>query len=93
MVNQTVTFSPFCVSINCFFFISKENLFKSLLQEFRKWRLDISISDEKKLTLEGKHEMVDLAERMQSRFPTILPEVYSNSSFKVIFCCFQMNKL
>lgn len=40
--------------------------------------------DEKKLTHEGEDELMELAERFQKRFPELLPETYSNSSFKVL---------
>jgi multiple inositol-polyphosphate phosphatase/2,3-bisphosphoglycerate 3-phosphatase len=40
-------------------------------------------ADEKRLAHEGEDEMVELAERFQNRFPQILPEVYTNSTFKV----------
>lgn len=39
--------------------------------------------DEKRLAHEGEDEMVELAERFQNRFPQILPDVYTNSTFKV----------
>lgn len=47
------------------------------------WFPHVEESDEKRLAHEGEDEMTELAERFQNRFPQILPEVYTNSTFKV----------
>lgn len=48
------------------------------------WRLSILMDHHTKLTVEGERELVDLAERFQSRFPILLSEIYGNYSYKVI---------
>ncbi|KAJ8931673.1 hypothetical protein NQ314_015389 [Rhamnusium bicolor] len=54
------------------------------LDLFQKWKIKLDVVDEQKLTHEGEEEMLLLAERMQSRFPGIFDNVYSNTSYKVI---------
>jgi multiple inositol-polyphosphate phosphatase/2,3-bisphosphoglycerate 3-phosphatase len=49
------------------------------------WSPHVEEADQKRLAHEGEDEMVELAERFQNRFPQILPDVYTNSTFKV--CC------
>lgn len=63
--------------------VTGDGLFKSQLEDFKNWKYELTTSDAKKLTTEGKREMIDLAERMQSRFPTLLPSEYSNSTYNV----------
>lgn len=58
-----------------------QHLRHSDLYAFQKWRTKLRTSDEKKLTHEGEDEMLELAERMQARFPNILRPVYSNTSY------------
>ena len=60
-----------------------EHLVKYELDLFAKWKSRIVEADEKKLTLEGELEMLELAERMQARFSDILAPVYSNTSYEV----------
>ncbi|KAF5269596.1 hypothetical protein FQR65_LT05934 [Abscondita terminalis] len=60
-----------------------DRLRHSDLDAFRKWKVKIQVADEKKLTHEGENEMVLLAERMQSRFPSIFSPIYSNTSYFV----------
>ncbi|KAK9888116.1 hypothetical protein WA026_000389 [Henosepilachna vigintioctopunctata] len=62
--------------------ISSDVLHNSDLSSFQKWESKLSKKDAKKLTVEGENEMINIAERMQSRFPTLLRNVYSNTSFK-----------
>uniref|UniRef100_A0A6P7FWI8 Multiple inositol polyphosphate phosphatase 1 n=1 Tax=Diabrotica virgifera virgifera TaxID=50390 RepID=A0A6P7FWI8_DIAVI len=52
------------------------------LDLLRKWKLTLDVDDKNKLTHEGEEEMLVLAERMQSRFPELFDEVYSNTSYK-----------
>lgn len=51
------------------------------LYAFQKWKIKLRTSDEKRLTHEGEDEMLQLAERMQARFPNILRPIYSNTSY------------
>lgn len=46
------------------------------------WSTELQEIDEKRLTHQGEDEMIELAERFQNRFNDILPDSYSNSSFK-----------
>lgn len=55
------------------------------LRQLSKWSPQLEEEEEKKLTHEGEDELLLLGERFQKRFPHLLPEVYSNSSFKVRF--------
>lgn len=52
--------------------------------KLRKWTPQIDESEHKILAHEGENEMLELGERYQNRFPEVLPEIYSNSSYKVI---------
>ncbi|XP_021914875.1 multiple inositol polyphosphate phosphatase 1-like isoform X2 [Zootermopsis nevadensis] len=53
------------------------------------WSSHVEETDEKRLAHEGEDEMVELAERFQNRFPQILPDVYTNSTFKFQFTATQ----
>lgn len=64
---------------------SDNELINSDLQLFEKWKVNLENDDEKLLTTEGANEMVLLAERMQARFPDILSNVYSNTSYQFKF--------
>ncbi|KAI4456531.1 multiple inositol polyphosphate phosphatase-related [Holotrichia oblita] len=64
--------------------ISSSNLVESDIELFQNWYPSVNEKDSKKLTIEGEHEMLELAERMQARFPDLLPPVYSNTSYKVM---------
>ena len=57
------------------------------ITELQAWSPHVEEADEKRLAHEGEDEMIELAERFQNRFPEILPEIYTNSSFKVILIC------
>lgn len=48
-----------------------------------EWKVTFTEDDIKNLTEEGENEMIDLAERYQSRFPSLMPEVYDNQTYKV----------
>ncbi|XP_050345614.1 multiple inositol polyphosphate phosphatase 1-like [Nymphalis io] len=52
------------------------------LKLFVNWANDIEIEQEKYLTLEGQYEMIQLAERMQKRFPNAIKQVYKSKDFK-----------
>lgn len=61
------------------------------LAKLALWYPQIEIADQKRLVHEGEDEMVDLAERIQHRFPDLIPDDYSNSSFKVSNQIFQFS--
>lgn len=50
---------------------------------FEQWNLQITQHDMMKLAPEGENEMIDLGERYQARFPSLMPEAYSNETYKV----------
>ncbi|KAJ9592268.1 hypothetical protein L9F63_001164 [Diploptera punctata] len=50
--------------------------------ELQTWSPHVEEADEKRLAHEGEDEMIELAERFQNRFPAILPDIYTNSTFK-----------
>lgn len=52
------------------------------LDLLNKWKFNMDPDKHNKLTHEGEEEMLVLAERMQSRFPQLFDEVYSNTSYK-----------
>ncbi|XP_064071714.1 multiple inositol polyphosphate phosphatase 1-like [Vanessa tameamea] len=52
------------------------------LNLFKSWSNDIEIEQEKYLTLEGQYEMIQLAERMQKRFPNSIKNKYNSKHFK-----------
>lgn len=73
--------------------LSKENgIFRSDRDSLRKWKLDFGEEDAKKLTAEGANEMVEIAERMQSRLPEIFSHIYSNTSYNFKFTSTQRTK-
>ncbi|OAD60200.1 Multiple inositol polyphosphate phosphatase 1 [Eufriesea mexicana] len=49
---------------------------------FKQWKITFNKDDVMNLTEEGELEMIDLAERYQSRFPTIMSEIYNNQIYK-----------
>lgn len=53
------------------------------LDLLRSWKPILDLDDENKLTHEGEEEMLLLAERMQSRFPEVFDNAYSNTTYKV----------
>lgn len=67
----------------------KGSLCRHELRQLSKWSPQLEESEEKKLTHEGEDELLLLGERFQKRFPHLLPEVYSNSSFKFQFTATQ----
>lgn len=50
---------------------------------FKEWKLSFNQSDMMKLAMEGENEMIDLAERYQTRFPSLMPEIYNNETYRV----------
>ncbi|XP_072743794.1 multiple inositol polyphosphate phosphatase 1 isoform X2 [Anoplolepis gracilipes] len=49
---------------------------------FKKWKMSLAERDMMKLTLEGENEMIDLGERYQARFPSLMPETFNNQTYK-----------
>ncbi|XP_076289898.1 multiple inositol polyphosphate phosphatase 1 [Lasioglossum baleicum] len=49
---------------------------------FKDWKITFVENDTMRLADEGGNEMIDLAERYQSRFPSLMPEVYSNKTYR-----------
>ena len=68
---------------NDIFCIPVGTLCSDIVRQLSKWTPEVENTDEKKLTHEGEDELLELAERFQRRFPKLLPEIYSNSSYKV----------
>ncbi|XP_067638914.1 multiple inositol polyphosphate phosphatase 1 [Eurosta solidaginis] len=52
------------------------NLCLDELTRLRLWHFNVSSEEEKYLTPEGVDELIELAERMQKRFPYLLPDQY-----------------
>ncbi|XP_031844555.1 multiple inositol polyphosphate phosphatase 1 [Nomia melanderi] len=48
----------------------------------KDWKIIFTEDDVMKLTEEGGNEMIDLAERYQSRFPFLMSEEYSNKTYR-----------
>lgn len=63
------------------------------LMKLKEWASQIDESEHKILAHEGENEMLELAERYQNRFPDILPEKYSNNSYKFRFTATQRTSL
>lgn len=49
----------------------------------KKWKIPFAQRDSMKLGVEGENEMIDLGERYQARFPSLMPEAYSNQTYRV----------
>lgn len=50
---------------------------------FKGWNITFNEDDIMKLAEEGENEMIDIGERYQSRFPTLMPEIYDNQTYRV----------
>lgn len=69
--------------------MNKTNLTHDTIIKLSNWKLGFTKNDMMNLAKEGENEMIDLGERYQSRFPTIMPEIYNKRSYKVfIFCTY-----
>ncbi|XP_037050361.1 multiple inositol polyphosphate phosphatase 1 [Bradysia coprophila] len=55
------------------------------LERLRNWRSQVNVDEEKHLTYEGSDELLQLAERIQNRFPSLLPEQYDQQLYKFKF--------
>lgn len=63
--------------------LTKEDteLCPKFFENLRTWSFNISADEEKYLVAEGEDELIELAERMQNRFPTLLAEEYDPQMF------------
>ncbi|XP_011642707.1 multiple inositol polyphosphate phosphatase 1 isoform X1 [Pogonomyrmex barbatus] len=52
---------------------------------FKKWKLSFARGQMMKLAVEGENEMIDLGERYQARFPSLMPETFDNQTYKIRF--------
>ncbi|XP_047021848.1 multiple inositol polyphosphate phosphatase 1-like [Helicoverpa zea] len=59
----------------------KGQLTNQQLNDLQDWDFDIDPEEESHLTLEGKDEMILMAERMQKRFPNAIKQKYNNKTF------------
>ncbi|XP_011706037.1 PREDICTED: multiple inositol polyphosphate phosphatase 1-like [Wasmannia auropunctata] len=50
----------------------------------KKWKLSFVQGNMMKLALEGENEMIDLGERYQARFPSLMPEAFDNQTYKYV---------
>jgi len=62
---------------------NKTNLSAGDAALFKKWKLSLTQRDMMKLATEGENEMIDLGERYQARFPSLMPETFINQTYKV----------
>lgn len=69
------------------------NLCDDTLIKLRKWSSPFDASEHKILAHEGENEMLELGERYQNRFPDVLSEIYSNSTYKFRFTATQRTSL
>lgn len=53
------------------------------IERLRKWESQVNVEEEKHLTYEGQDELLQMAERIQNRFPSLLPEQFSENLYKV----------
>lgn len=67
--------------------MNKTDLSHDTIIKLNKWKLKFTKDDMMNLAKEGENEMIDLGERYQSRFPTIMPETYHKKSYKVFMLC------
>lgn len=63
---------------------SSKICFNDLLN-LRAWNPEVDPKEAKFLVMEGEDELLELAERFQNRFPSLLSDVYHNSSYRVSF--------
>lgn len=58
---------------------------------FKGWNITFNEDDIMKLAEEGENEMIDIGERYQSRFPTLMPEIYDNQTYRVKIYMYNIN--
>lgn len=61
--------------------LEDSDLCPKYLESLKKWNFTVLEEEEKFLVAEGEDELIELAERMQNRFPTLMPEVYSPKQY------------
>lgn len=61
---------------------NKTNLSENTAALFKEWKVSVTKKDVMNLAQEGENEMIDLGERFQSRFPSIMPDVFSNKTYR-----------
>ncbi|XP_059057088.1 multiple inositol polyphosphate phosphatase 1 [Achroia grisella] len=61
--------------------LGKGHLTQEQLNDLEEWTSKVDLESEKYLTLEGRDEMILLAERMKNRFPNAIKNKYSNKTF------------
>ncbi|XP_043496791.1 multiple inositol polyphosphate phosphatase 1-like [Polistes fuscatus] len=62
--------------------MNETNLSHDIIINLANWKMRFTENDTMNLAEEGENEMIDLGERYQSRFPTIMPETYDNKTYK-----------
>lgn len=72
---------------------NKTTLTESDVAKLEKWELTFGPNHSKILAEEGENEMIDLAERFQSRFPKILNQNYDNATYKFKYTATQRTEL
>ncbi|XP_051168153.1 multiple inositol polyphosphate phosphatase 1 isoform X2 [Leptopilina boulardi] len=75
------------------FRLNKTTLTVSSALKFTKWKVTFDLNQSKTLAEEGENEMIDLAERFQSRFPSILIKNYDNTTYKFKYTATQRTEL
>lgn len=75
------------------YYLTKTQLTSRQIKLFRNWRPIVSIEDFSKLTKIGASELFELAQRFQSRFPTLLTKEFNNDTFQVIALIKNKNNL
>ncbi|XP_026670579.1 multiple inositol polyphosphate phosphatase 1 isoform X2 [Ceratina calcarata] len=61
---------------------NKTKLSKEIIDSFIQWEITFTEDDVMKLVEEGENEMIDISERYQSRFPSLMPEIYDNQTYR-----------
>ncbi|XP_043254544.1 multiple inositol polyphosphate phosphatase 1 [Colletes gigas] len=56
------------------------------------WKITFTKDNIMKLAEEGENEMIDLGERYQSRFPTLMPDDYNNETYRFKYTATQRTK-
>lgn len=64
---------------------SKSEFSPEVINRLSGWEFKVEKKQAVELTEEGENELIDLAERMQSRFPGLFVENYKRELFKVWF--------
>lgn len=59
---------------------------------FKEWKLTFTKNDAMNLAEEGENEMIDLGERYQARFPSIMPDIYNNKTYRFKYTDTQRTK-